>query len=178
MSIDKIRNEIENIKDDESKLYSYLYDLTYLELSKNARLLETVYVSFLKDSRSEIKRVAIYCLLFGLQIQKPGIKEIALKELRDKQNDIDLRLTCITGLAQAYIDTDDREILSVFYSQFVDEEEEDDARSECFVGMMKLHGLNSVQIVGKNKNQIIMSLEDLHFDEFEKELSEIRRIVA
>ena len=140
--------------------------------------METIYVPFLKDTRSEIKRVAIYYLLFGLQLRKPEIKETALKELINEHNDIDLRLTCITGLANAYMDTDDAELLSVFFSHFIDKNEEEDIRSECFVGMMKLHGLNSVQIINKNKNQIIVSFEDLHFDGFEKELSEIRQIVG
>jgi hypothetical protein len=87
-------------------------------------------------------------------------------------------VTCISGLAQAYMGTDDRELLSVFYSLFVNEEEESEIRLECFVGMMILHGLNSAQIVNKNRNRIIMSFEDLHVVEFEKELSEIGRIVS
>jgi hypothetical protein len=177
MSIDQIKNEIEKIKDDESKLYSYLYDLAYLELSKNIRFLESIYIPFLKDDRSEIRRVAVYCLLFGLKIQKPEIKEAALEYLRNMRSDIDLRATCISGLSQAYMGTDDRELLSLFYDLFANEEEDEDIRTECFSGMMKLHGLNSVQILNKNRNQVIMSFEDVHFDEFEKELSEIRRIV-
>ena len=177
MSIDQIKNEIENIKDDESKLYSYLYDLTYLELSHNIRFMETIYLPFLKDDRSEIRRVAIYCLLFGLKIRKPEIKEAALENLRDQRSDIDLRSTCISGLSQAYMGTDDKELLSIFYDLFADEEEDGDIRTVCFVGMIHLHGLNSVQILNKNRNQIIMSFEDVHFDEFEKELSEIRRIL-
>jgi len=178
MSIDQIKNDIENIRGDEAKLYSYLYDLTYLEKSKNIRFMEAIYIPFLKDARSEIRRVAIYCLLFGLKIRKMEIKEIALHELRNNHNDIDLRVSCISGLSQAYMATDDGEILSLFYSLFVDEGEDSDIRLESFVGMMILHGLKSAQIMSKNRSRPYMSFEDLHVDEFAKELSEIRRIVS
>ena|GEM_PF-4562010 len=52
MSIDQIRNDIENIRDNGSKLYSYLYDLTYLEKSKNIRFMESIYIPFLKETIS------------------------------------------------------------------------------------------------------------------------------
>jgi len=177
MSIDQIRNEIERIKDNESKLYSYLYDLTYQEITPNVRFLETIYSRFLEDKRTEIKRVAVYCLLFGLQIRKLEYKKIALADLDDKFGDSDLRLTCASGLAQAYQATYEEDILSVFYSIFNDKDADEGIRTECFVGMMKVHGLNSTEILDKNFNKIIMSIDDLHLENFEKEIYEIKDLI-
>jgi hypothetical protein len=177
MSIDQIRNEIERIKDNESKLYSYLYDLTYQEISTNVRFLETIYSRFLEDKRTEIKRVAIYCLLFGLQIRKSEYKKVALTELKNKLGDSDLRLTCASGLAQAYLATDDKDLLSVFYSIFNDPDEDEGIRSESFVGMMKVHGMNSTKILEKNLNKIIMSVDDLYLENFEQEIDEIKGLI-
>ena len=65
MSLDQIRKEIENIKDSECRFYSYLYDLTYNEISKNIHFLETIYLSFLKDERTEIKRESLFLNMFS-----------------------------------------------------------------------------------------------------------------
>lgn len=177
MSIGQIRNEIERIKDNESKLYSYLYDLTYQEITTNVRFLETMYFQFLEDKRTEIKRVAIYCLLFGLQIRKNEYKKVALKDLMDMSEDFDLRLTCASGLGQAYQATDDKDLLSVLYSIFNDQEDDEGIRTECFVGMLKIHGMNSLEILEKNLNRIIMSMDDLYLDNFEQEIIEIKDLV-
>jgi hypothetical protein len=82
------------------------------------------------------------------------------------------------GLAQAYMGTDDKELLSAFYILFKDEEEDSDIRTDSFVGMLQLHGLNSVEILNKNQNQVIISIRDIHFNEFEKELAEVERILS
>ena len=177
MSIDQIRNQIERIKDNESKLYSYLYDLTYQEISPNVRFLETIYSRFLEDKRTEIKRVAIYCLLFGLQIRKSEYKKVAFTELKNKFGDFDLRLSCASGLAQAYFATDDKDLFSVFYSIFNDQDEDEGIRSECFIGMMKVHGMNSTEILEKNLNKIIMSVDDLFLENFEQEIDEIKGLI-
>lgn len=147
MSIDQIRNEIERIKDDETELYSYLYNLAYQEMTPSVRFLETIYSRFLEDKRTEIKRVAIYCLLFGLQLRKPEYKRIALVDLDNKLGDFDLRLSCAAGLGQAYHATDDVDILSVFYSIFNDQGVDEGIRTECFIGMMKVHGLIALKFL-------------------------------
>jgi hypothetical protein len=177
MNIEKIRQELEKIKDNESKLYSYLYDLTYQEVTSNVRFLETIYSKFLNDKRSEIRRVAIYCLLFGLQIKKPEYKNKALLNMKDKSNDLDLRRTCISGLAQAYFATDDQEILNTFYSTYNNHDEDEDLRAESFVGMLKVHGLNSAEILNKNNNKLIMYVDDIEFAHYEREIEDIKDIL-
>ena len=74
--------------------------------------------------------------------------------------------------------TDDRELLSTFNLLFKDEEEDVDIRTEAFVGMMKLHGLNSVQIAKRNNNKIVFSISDIHLEEFSDELLEIDKIIS
>jgi hypothetical protein len=177
MAVDIIKQEIESIKDNESKLYSYLYNLTYQERTKNTRLLESIYSEFLEDKRSEIKRVAIYCLLFGLKIKKPEYKKAALLSLENKANDFDLRLTCISGLSQTYFATDDKELLNLFFSIFNDQEEDEDIRTEAFTGMMKIHGIDSRDLLSKNSDKIIMSIDDIELGNFEQEIEDIKKII-
>ncbi|SEP48188.1 hypothetical protein [Niastella yeongjuensis] len=174
MAVDRIRKDIESIKENETKLYSYLYDLTYQEKTNNVRLLETIYSEFLNDKRSEIKRVALYCLLFGLKIKKPEYRQAALITLTDKASDFDLRLTCVSGLAQAYFATDDKGLLGTLFTIFNDQEEDEDIRTEAFTGMMGIHGINSVELLSKNSNKIVMSMDDIKLENFEQEIKEIK----
>lgn len=177
MSIE-IKKELERIKNDETKLYSYLYDLVYMEISKNTRFLESIYSSFLKDNRIEIRRIAIYCLLFGLKIRNPEYREFALLNLKDKEIDFDMRLFCASGLAAAYMGTDDKELLFTLNSIFNDPEEDEDLAAKCFEGMMQILGMSSVEIVRRNQNKIIFTLKDLHLHEFEEELSKVKEILS
>ena len=178
MAVDKIRQDIESIKENETKLYSYLYDLTYQEKTNNVRLLETIYAEFLNDKRSEIRRVAFYCLLFGLKIKKPEYRQAALLNLMNKTSDYDLRLTCASGLAQAYFATDDKELLGAFFSIFNDQEEDEDIRTEAFTGMMKIHGIDSKELLNRNSNKIVMSIDDIDLENFEQDFEEIKSLLS
>lgn len=177
MAIDKIRQDIDSIKENESKLYSYLYDLTYQEKTNNVRLLETIYSEFLNDKRSEIRRVAIYCLLFGLKIKKPEYRQAALLNLTNKASDFDLRLTCASGLSQAYFATDDKELLGILFSIFNNQEEDEDIRTEAFTGMMGVHGMDSRELLSRNSNKIVMSMDDIDIGSFEQEIEEIKTLL-
>jgi hypothetical protein len=178
MAVDKIRQDIENLKENETKLFSYLYNLTYQEKINNIWLLESVYSDFLNDKRSEIKRVAIYCLLFGLKIKKPKYRQIALLNLKNKASDFDLRLTCASGLSQAYFGTDDIDILKLFFSTFNDQDEDEEIRTEAFTGMMKIHGIDSRDLLSINSDKIIISIDDIELSDFEQEIEEIKKIIG
>ncbi len=172
-----IKQKIEGIKNDESRLYSYLYNLTYKEVTKNAKFLEDIYVTFLDDTRIEIKRVSIYCLLFGLKIRKDRYKNIALLHLQDIEADFDLRLACISGLSQAYLESKDCEIVTVFYSVYKNEAEDGDIRSECFTGLLRLLGVTTVELIQIN-GALIVGLDDIDLNKFSGYFAEIECLIA
>ncbi|MBL3657116.1 hypothetical protein [Fulvivirga sediminis] len=171
-----IYDHIKSIESNEVKLYSFLYDLIYNEESNDVSFLEKLYSSFLLDDRSEIKRIAIYALLFGLKIQKDRYKNFALDNLQDTENDYDLRLTCISGIGQAYRNTREPLILSILSTLYNDSTEDLNIRAECFSSMMRVYGLDSKEMVKKN-NCIIVSFEDIEQDNFNDELNNIAVII-
>lgn len=155
-----ILEQIDKVFNDEVKLYSLLYDLIYEEKENDVTFLRKLYESFLKDDRSEIKRIAIYAILFGLKIKNNKFLDIALSELSDDSADIHMRLTCVSSLASAYFSTDEKQILSVFEGIYFNDKEDDNLRTECFLGILKVQGLTSSEIVIKNGG-IVVELKDI-----------------
>lgn len=175
---ESIQKEIKKIQEDGTKLYSYLYDLAYKAEVDDLRFLENVFNSFLSDERSEIKRVSIYGLLFALKIRNIRYKRTALQYLEDDTNDFSLRLMCVSGLAEAYMGTEDLYLVKLFYFMFNKADEDDDIRTECFVGLMKLLGLSSVEMMRKNQNRVIISFNDINMTDFLQEINKIEQLVS
>jgi hypothetical protein len=169
--------EIEKSRESTSKLYSCLYGLVYDGKIKNVKFLEGLYSSFLKDERSSIRQVSIYALLFGLQIKNDIYKQKAIEFICDLRSSFDLRLFSLSGLSQAYANTHDLELLSVFYSLFRDEAEDGDIRATSFTGMMRVIGSSTVEIIRKNGN-VIIGYEDIQLDEFVDQIREVERIIS
>lgn len=172
----KVLGEIDSIKDSNTKLYKYLYDLCYTDRIKNLSLVEKVLVSYLDDSRSSIRRVAIYGLLFGLKIQKEKYKVIAIAFINDPDSDFDLKLFSLSGLSQAYMGTSDVELLRLFYSLYKNDEDPD-IKATCFAGMLRILGLSTVEITQMN-GAVILTEDDIRIEKFGRQLDEIEAIVA
>lgn len=168
--------QIEENKQNSSKLYSYLYDLFYEGKIKNIKFLEGIYASFLNDDRSSIRQISIYALLFGLQIRNNIYKQKAVEFIRDLRSDFDLRLFSLSGLSQAYMGTCDVELLNIFYSLFMNEQEDSDIRATCFTGMMRLVGMSTPEIT-RNNGSLIISHDDIRIDNFSRQLKEIREMI-
>lgn len=178
MSAEKlITSEIESIKDNGTKLYAYLYDLFYSGKVRNINFLEGVFSSFLEDKRSSIRRIAIYGLLFGLQIQKDKYRKKALEFVQDSESNFDLRLFSLSGLSQAYQGTKDKELLEFFYSLYSIENEDPDIRATCFAGMLRIFELTTVEIATINGN-VIITMDDIDLNKFSEQLIAIRKIIG
>jgi len=175
-SNESIRKNIETIRDHQVKLYSYLYDLVDKPLSVDEKFLENIYSDFLNDNRSEIKRISIYALLFFLKIKKDEYKEIALKWAQNADNREDLRLFCMAGLIQAYAGSKDPQLLSFFFDIFTELNEDEDLRAEGFVGMMKILGLSTVEIMQKNQNRLVIAFDDIDIENFGYEMDIVKKL--
>ena len=159
-----VLNEIAKIEDNDTKLYSYLYDLAYDGKANDLKFLEKTFSSFLNDKRNEIKRVSIYGLLFALKIRNERYKKFALKYALDTESSFNLRLMCMSALAEAYMGLEDIEILSLFFNVFKNEDEDEDIRAQSFIGMMKLLGISSAEITRQNQNTVIISFDDINLE--------------
>lgn len=139
--------------------------------------LEKTYTSFLEDNRSEIRRISIYALLFGLKIKKDKYRDFALRNLEDLENDLDMRLTSTSSIAQAYMGTKEVKILSTLSNIFENTDEDEDLRVECFTAMLKILGLSSTKIIEKNERALI-SFDDLNIEAFYKEMDEVKKMTT
>lgn len=175
MTKEEIEKHIQAIKGQENKLYSFLYDLVYEELTNDTKFLEKVYASFLDDQRSEIKRISIYALLFGLKLNNDRYKNLALSEINNPLADFDLKLTCLSSISQAYFGTEDISILKASYGVFLKESEDDDLRFEAFNTVLKTLGLNSASILKKN-GKLLISFDDLNLSSFSEELDRLKSL--
>ena len=173
-----IKSEIDKVRNNETKLYSYLYDLIYNEESKNANFLEKVFSTFINDERDEIKRIAIYGLLFGLKIKNDIYKNIAVKELGNTYADFDLRLTSLSSVSEAYKGSKDEKLLALFFKIFNSDEEDEDLRTQSFIGMMKLLGMSSLEITKVNNNKVIVGIEDINLSEFSDEILKVKSLIS
>ncbi|MBC9914075.1 hypothetical protein [Chitinophaga varians] len=171
-----IWSEIDNINDSSTKLYKYLYDLYYTDRIKSVSSIEKVLASYLGDSRSSIRRVAIYGLLFGLKIQKEKYRTKAIQFINEPDSDLDLRMFSLSGLSQAYMGTSDVALLKLFYSLY-GSDEDTDMRATCFAGMLRILGLSTMEITQMN-GDVIITQEDINLERFTQQLDEIKTIVA
>jgi glycerophosphoryl diester phosphodiesterase len=173
-----ILNEIAEIRNSDTKLYSYLYDLAYESDGSNDNFIEKILDSFLSDERTEIKSVSIYGLLFGLKIRKEKYKEFALTNIIDEQANFDLRLKCISSVSEAYQGSKDNLLLETLFNTFYKNEEDSDIKTESFIGMMKLMNYTSVEIMRKNQNTVIISFDDININQFKSEIDKIIGIIS
>ena len=173
---EEILQYINEIRLNESELYSYLYDLIYKEIISDVKWLEHVYAGFLEDQRNEIKRIAIYGILFGLKIQKDVYLDFALKNKKDIESDFDLRLTCVSGLSAAYFGTKNVKIVSLLFLVFNNIDEDEDIQCTCFTSLLMLIGLSSRDIFLKNKG-LIFNLNDINLGNFKRELQLLTNII-
>ncbi len=172
-----ILKELNDIKNHDTKLYSYLYNLVYQDWCGDSKFLEKIYNSFLDDNRSEIRRISIYALLFGLKIQNDKYKEFAIKYSQGINASSALRQMCISGLAEAYGESKDVQILSCFYEIYRNSEEDEDIRGACFTGLMRIIGMTSMEILRMNNDNLIFSSDDINKGLFSDPIAEIEKLI-
>lgn len=174
ISLETVYREIEEIKNDETKLYSYLYDLYYLNKIENLGELEKILSSFLQDSRSEIRKVAIYGLLFALRLNKEEYRQFAVTCVEDENEDEDLKMSCIMGLGTAYEDSSDKSLIKILYKVLQRSSEDTENRASALTSLLKIIGMTSIEIIQQNNNKIIIEYEDIILENFEEKLNIIQ----
>ena len=172
---ENVKKDLKSLEGNETKLYSYLYDLIYNETIKDLSFLEKLYSSYLDDERTEIKRIAIYSLLFALKLRKEKYLDFAIENLIDANNDFQLRLTCVSGVTQAYLNTQNKRLTTELYNIYKSFDEDEDIKTESFVGILKVLGLTSKDIIEKN-NKMIIGFQDINLENFSEEVMLIEEI--
>ena len=169
----KENKDLELLEQDETKLYNYLISLSKSEKGiSNVSLFE----KYLHHESEDIRSAAIFSLLFVLKIDNELYRNEAIKYVKDKFADFDLRQWSISGLAQTYLNKKDLELLRLFFNLLTDDSEDEDLKPTLFRGMLNVYGVNSRDIIIRSGSIIIVSDEVL--SKFAKEMNEIKRIIS
>jgi len=175
MSIKRIEETIKGIYNDDLKLYDYLYDLAYSHLDDFSYL--PIYEKFLEDKRADIKSIAIKAILFMLKSKDDRYKETAIKYLSDEHEDEDLRMTCASSLAQAYIGSNDARLLKIFYNISFNPVENDYLKATCFDAMMGVIGVTSKELFERNRG-VIEKFSEINTQLYNREIDKIRFLIG
>ncbi len=171
-----IEHEVNILKNDEEKLYSYLSKLAYSQRSKDLQFIESLYKRFIYDNRYSIKSIAIYQLLMSIHSRDLEIRNVALSEIENIETEVESKLQYVVGLCDAYKSTFDEQLISVMYQLYKNTEEVEELRAHSFTGLMKLMGLSTLDTIKKNDNTFIMNFEDIYANLFSRELNTAKEI--
>ncbi len=169
--ITKIR-EFEK-KEDFVGLGSYLIDL--VKNGDKPIQYEHEFSKHFKSPNWYLKKAAVFCLLFALQINKPEYRNNAIEFLRDPNEDEEVRRWSASGLSQTYQKTKDKELLSLFIQIIENPEEDTNIKESILSSALIVYGLTSREQFFRNK-KILPELDKMQVT-FESEINEIKQII-
>jgi len=165
--------DINLIEEDETKLYKYLVDLAKSEKgADNVHLFE----KYLSHKSDDIRAAAIFALLFVLKLNNVIYRNEAIKYVKDRNADFDLRQWSISGLSQTYCNMKDDELLGLFYRMLNDEFEDEYLKPALLRGMLRIYGMKSN--TSFNRIGVISKIDDDILSQFNIELQEIEKLVT
>ncbi len=168
-------NKSMDFNNDESELYGYIIDLAKSNLeTKNSKISKIE--KFLDHPSAEVRSAVMHSLLFVLKIDSDIYRKKALDYSMDHNEDEDLRVKCMSGLAQTYFDSKDKELLKIFDSILYNKAESMYIKSSAFENMLLVYGLSSREIFMRREGFKEFGDED-DLIEFNKEIKEIQRII-
>ena len=173
--MDKIRNKISKLEsaNDIDQLYSFLINL--VKYSDNPHQYEQEFNKYLDSSDWRLKKAAVFCLLFALQIDNSDYRQRALKFIGDIKEDEEVRVWACSGLAQTYQNTKDKELLRFLINRLDNENEDDYLRSSIISGALLIYGLTSREQFLRS-DEVTPESETI-LNTFKKELDEIRTLI-
>lgn len=101
------------------KLHGYLIELA--KSGYQSAQYESLFRTYLYSPEAALREAAVFCLLVVLQIQNPEYRAQALRMTLDEAADFDSRMWAGSGLAVAYKNTRDPELLAAFLAIMDDE---------------------------------------------------------
>jgi hypothetical protein len=141
--MDQTRNEIRKLEaaGNNDELGGYLIDLAkYGEQPHNY---EDEFEKHFDSPDWYLRKAAVFCLLFALQIDKPEYRLKAINFVKDGEEDDEIRRWTAAGLAQTYRSTKDKELLQLFMELVEDEQEENDMKESFLRDALLIYGLSS-----------------------------------
>ncbi|HEY5825273.1 MAG TPA: HEAT repeat domain-containing protein [Cyclobacteriaceae bacterium] len=173
--MDKVQSEIRKLEDsgDIDKLAEYLMDLA--KYDENPMKYENEFRKHLDSSYWHLRKTAVFCLMFILQIDNSEYRNQAIKFVKDKNEDEEVRRWAASGLAQTYQKTKDKELLKVFI-EIIDDDNDHTIKESLMNTALLVFGITSRERVLRSNKGVIPTLQDL-FSSFQMELTEIREII-
>jgi hypothetical protein len=169
--ITEVLNDVKSISD-ESDLYHYLVQLA--KQDPDNPYYTPVFEQFLADKRSEIKKAAIFSLLFCYRLREARFIDFAVKIVLDDREEDDLRGISMASLGQALFGSKDKNVLKILYSIFGGAKN-DYLRKQSFVSMLRIIGLSSREtLLKKIDDQVSENALML----YKAELSQIKKIIG
>ncbi|MEM8507767.1 MAG: HEAT repeat domain-containing protein [Bacteroidota bacterium] len=152
------------------ELGGYLTNLVKSE--KNPQHYENEFKKHLNSDNWYLKKTAIFCLLFALQIDKPEYRKKAIEFVSDLSEDDEVRRWSISGLGQTYRNTNDNELIKLFLRKIDDKNDDESLKSSLVSSILNICGISSHEQfmrTGKINNSAAFLIES-----FEKEFELIK----
>lgn len=173
LEMNKILAEIKDLesKNDADELGGYLTNL--VKHAKNPLRFEKEFNKHLYSKDWYLKKTAIFCLLFALQIDKPEYRKKAIEFINDVNEDEEVRRWSISGLGQTYQNTNDNELIKLFWTKVNDPSEDNSFKSGFVSSILTIIGISSREQLMRT-GKIINSAEFL-IESFEEEFELIKK---
>ena len=171
--MDKILKQIRKLEEegDADKLSSYLIQLA--KYGEQPLQYEEEYRKYFNSEDWVLRKVAVFCLLFALQIDKPEYRHKAIHFVSNKEEDFDVRIWAAAGLAQTYQQTKDEELLNLFIELLADKDENEFLKDTLLSSALLVYGLSF-------RDQSLRASNESKFREkltiFEKEIIDIKEL--
>ena len=171
--MNKILTEIKDLesKNNPDELGGYLTNL--VKHGKNPLQYEKEFNKHLSSSDWYLKKTAIFCLLFALQIDKPEYRKKAVEFINNRNEDDEVRRWSISGLGQTYKNTNDKELIELFLTKINDPNEDNCLKSGFVSSILSISGISSRELLlrtGKINNSA-----DFLMESFKKEFDLIKK---
>jgi HEAT repeat protein len=173
--MDKIIAEIRRLeaRGDNDELGEYLIDL--VKYGEDSEKYELEFKKHLDSSDWQLRKAALFCLLFALQIDRPEYKEKAMQILKNKSEDEEVRRWAASGLAQTYQRTKHKELLGILLAIVNDPDDNGNIKGSILSSALLIFGLSSREQFLQT-NHLSPSLSIL-IETFSNELNEINKII-
>ena len=167
-----IRSEIRELEEakDFDKLYSYLVKV--VKYDDNPIEYELEFNKYFDSTDWQMRKAAVFCLLYVLQIDNPTYRNKAIAFVKDISEDEEVRRWSAAALSQTYQNTKDKELLKLFLQLVENPEEDQDFKGSILRSALLVYGLTSREQIFRNDK--IMPKLDRMMTTYKREVAEIR----
>jgi hypothetical protein len=175
IEMNKVISEIREFekKEDLDGLGSYLIKLA--KYGDNPIQYENEFKKHFNSSDWYLRKAAVFCLLFALQIDKPEYRSRAIMFVKDPNEDEEVRRWAAAGLSVTYQKTKDKELMKLFIDVIQNPEEDNSIKESLLSSALLVFGLTSRDQLFRN-DEVLPKLGNM-LKTFQQELIEINEII-